>query len=70
MEKTTVFFTVDEVSKYLRIPKSTTYKLSMSKRIPCFKAGKQLRFRKRSIDKWVGQQENKTRKRHGRKRRR
>ena len=58
MEKTTIFLTTDEVSKYLRIPKSTIYKLSMSKKIPCFKVGKQLRFRKGAINKWAEKQEN------------
>ncbi|MFC1589956.1 helix-turn-helix domain-containing protein [Candidatus Omnitrophota bacterium] len=51
------FFTINEVCKYLRIPKSTIYKLSMSKRIPCFKVGRQLRFKKASIDRWISKQE-------------
>lgn len=51
------YLTIDEVCKKLRIPKSTIYKLSMSKRIPCFKVGKQLRFRASSIDRWISKLE-------------
>ena len=54
----TEYLTMDEVSKYLKIPKSTLYKFSMSKKIPCVKIGRQLRFRKSAIDKWVEKQEN------------
>ena len=47
------FFTLDEVSKYLNIPKSTIYKLSQTVKMPSVKIGKQLRFRKSSIDSWI-----------------
>ena len=47
------FLTLDEVSKYLKIPKSTLYKLTERKEIPSVKIGKQLRFRKSSLDKWL-----------------
>lgn len=51
------FFTIYEVSNYLKIPKSTIYKLSQSGRLPSCKIGKQLRFKKSSIDKWLHEQE-------------
>ena len=69
MKKIQDFLTVDEVSKYLRIPKGTIYKLSMTKKIPCFKVGKRLRFRKQSIDEWIEQQEQKVYKKHKNRRR-
>lgn len=50
-------FTMDEVVKYLKIPKSTIYKLSQKAQIPSFKVGKQLRFRKSSLDKWMTERE-------------
>jgi len=50
-------FNLNELSEYLRIPKSTLYKLSEAGKIPCFKVGKQLRFRKTAIDKWISEQE-------------
>ncbi|MCM8797822.1 MAG: helix-turn-helix domain-containing protein [Candidatus Omnitrophica bacterium] len=55
------FFTLEEVSKYLKIPKSTLYKLSQQGKIPSCKIGKQLRFRKSSLDKWISQKENESR---------
>lgn len=53
------FLTIDEVAVYLKIPKSTLYKLSQKRIIPCCKIGKQLRFRKSSLDQWLADQENK-----------
>ena len=58
MRKTHDFFTIDELCKYLRIAKGTIYKYSKSKKMPCFKVGRQLRFRKQSIDEWVKTQES------------
>lgn len=50
---------IGEVSKYLKIPKSTIYKLSRKGEIPSSKIGKQLRFRKSTVDIWLDSQENK-----------
>lgn len=58
MPKSSQFFTIDELSEYLRIPKSTLYKFTMQRKIPCFKIGVQLRFKKDSIDKWIKKKEN------------
>ena len=56
---------LNELSEYLRTPKSTLYKLSEAGKIPSFKVGKELRFKKASIDKWIEQQEKaKKKKRH------
>ncbi len=52
------FFSIDEVSRYLNIPKSTIYKLSQRKEIPSLKIGKQVRFRKTSLDKWLNEKES------------
>lgn len=51
------FWTAEEVSKYLRIPQSTIYKLVQDKRLPGFKVGKHWRFRKDTIQKWIKNQE-------------
>ena len=51
------FFSISEVAKYLNIPKSTLYKLSQKSQIPSVKIGKQLRFRKSSLDKWLTEKE-------------
>ncbi|MDP1853861.1 MAG: response regulator [Candidatus Omnitrophota bacterium] len=52
------FFTLNEVSAHLNISKSTLYKLSETGKIPSVKIGKQLRFRKSSLDKWLTMKES------------
>ena len=46
-------FTVDDLSDYLRIPKSTVYKLVRERKIPAQKIGRHWRFRKEAIDRWL-----------------
>lgn len=46
-------FDVDELSEYLKLPKSTVYKLAQEGRIPAQKAGRHWRFLKRAIDDWL-----------------
>lgn len=53
--------TLEELSVYLKIPKSTLYKLSQRGELPSSKIGRQLRFRKSKVDKWLEKQENKRR---------
>lgn len=45
--------TIEEASKYLRIPLSTLYKLAQDGKIPCQKVGRHWRFRKERIDNWL-----------------
>ena len=45
--------TVDEVAEYLRIPRSSLYKLAQEGRIPCQKVGRHWRFRREAIDQWL-----------------
>ena len=45
--------TIDEVSDYLKIPKSTVYKLSQEGKLPCQKIGRHWRFLKEAIDQWL-----------------
>jgi excisionase family DNA binding protein len=52
------FLTVDEVVEYLKIPKSTIYKLTQNQELPFCKIGKQLRFKKESLDKWLSEKES------------
>ena len=49
--------TIEEASKYLRIPLSSLYKLAQSGKIPCQKVGRHWRFRKETIDRWLDDQE-------------
>ncbi|MBF4481720.1 helix-turn-helix domain-containing protein [Dehalococcoides mccartyi] len=45
--------TVDEISDYLKIPRSTIYKLVREGKIPAQKIGRHWRFRKEAIDRWL-----------------
>lgn len=45
--------TIEEASKYLRIPLSSLYKLAQDAKIPCQKVGRHWRFRKAAIDLWL-----------------
>jgi len=45
--------TLEETAKYLRIGKSTLYKMAREGEVPAIKIANQWRFRKRDIDKWL-----------------
>jgi len=45
--------TIEELSSYLKIPRSTLYKLVQEGKLPGQKIGKQWRFGKKSIDRWI-----------------
>jgi excisionase family DNA binding protein len=45
--------TIGELAIYLRISKSTLYKLVREGKIPSQKVGRHWRFRKVAIDKWL-----------------
>ena len=49
--------TVEELSSYLRIAKSTLYKLAQEGRLPGQKVGKHWRFRKAAVDRWLEQRD-------------
>jgi len=45
--------TITELSSYLKISKSTLYKLVREGKIPSQKVGRHWRFRKEAIDRWL-----------------
>ncbi|TKB72177.1 MAG: helix-turn-helix domain-containing protein [Nitrospira sp.] len=45
--------TVQEVAKFLRVPKSTVYKLARLNQLPASKIGKHWRFLRRDIQDWM-----------------
>lgn len=47
--------TLDELAVYLKIPKSTLYKLVQEGRLPGQKIGKQWRFARQAIDGWLAE---------------
>ena len=46
-------FTLEELMAYLKIARSTAYKLAQEGKIPGQKVGKHWRFRKAAIDRWL-----------------
>ena len=58
----TDIMTIDEVATLLKLKLKTAYHLAAKGDIPGFKVGGSWRFRKSELDKWIGNQENKTKK--------
>jgi len=52
--------TLEETAKYLKIGKSTLYKMARERKIPGVKIANQWRFKKSDIDKWIEQQRKTT----------
>lgn len=50
---TDAVFTIDELVIYLKLPKSTVYKLAQEGKIPGQKVGRHWRFHRESIDDWL-----------------
>ena len=48
--------TLEEACAYLKIPKSSLYKLAKAGRIPCQKVGRHWRFSKEAVDRWLGKE--------------
>lgn len=59
--------TINDLSVYLKIAKSTLYKLVREGKIPCQKVGRHWRFRKIAIDRWL-EETNPNKRRSGKKR--
>jgi excisionase family DNA binding protein len=53
IEKSDDILTIEELAMYLKIPKSTIYKLVREGRIPSNKIGRHWRFRRATIDRWL-----------------
>lgn len=45
--------TIVELSEYLRIPKSSLYKLAQDGKVPGQKVGRHWRFHRAAIDEWL-----------------
>jgi excisionase family DNA binding protein len=45
--------TVAEVAEYLRISRASVYRLVRSRQVPVSNVGRQLRFRRDSLDRWL-----------------
>jgi excisionase family DNA binding protein len=47
--------TIEELALYLKVAKSTLYKLAQEGKLPAQKVGRHWRFQKRAIDRWMEQ---------------
>jgi len=47
--------TIDDLSTYLQVSKSSLYKLAQERKVPGQKVGKHWRFHKAVIDRWLGE---------------
>ena len=52
-ERRPTIMTLDEVAKYLRVHKSTVYRMAREGAIPSTKVANQWRFKKARIDEWL-----------------
>jgi len=48
--------TIDELAAYLKVAKSTLYKLCQERKVPGQKVGRHWRFRKETIDRWLDEE--------------
>jgi len=46
--------TITELSEYLKISRSTLYKLAQEGKLPARKVGRHWRFHKDAVDQWLG----------------
>jgi excisionase family DNA binding protein len=47
------WLTLEQIAKYLQMSTSSIYKMAQTGKIPAYKVGRQWRFKKEDIDKWV-----------------
>lgn len=45
--------TIDELGEYLKLSKSTLYKLAQEGALPCQKVGRHWRFHREAVDQWL-----------------
>jgi excisionase family DNA binding protein len=53
-----ILWTTEQVARYLSVDKFTIYRLVAQKKIPAFRVGNQLRFRRSMIDGWLIENSN------------
>ncbi len=58
----TDILSLKELCSYLKVTPPAIYKLVQRKKVPSFKVGRELRFRKAEIDRWIKKQEDDRRK--------
>jgi excisionase family DNA binding protein len=58
MEQLGQVLTLEEACAYLKIPKSSLYKLAKAGRIPCQKVGRHWRFSREAVDRWLAREQS------------
>lgn len=48
-----IWLDLDQLEKYLRVPKSTLYRLAQQHRLPGHKIGRAWRFDRDEVDEWI-----------------
>lgn len=51
--------TIKELAAYLKISRSTLYKLAQEGKVPARKVGRHWRFHRETIDRWLGEHASK-----------
>ncbi len=52
--RTDAVMTIDDLAQYLKLSKSTLYKLCQEGKVPGTKVGRHWRFHRAVIDRWLG----------------
>jgi len=47
------WLTLEQIAEYLQMSTSSIYKMSKKGKIPAYKVGRQWRFKKEEIDRWI-----------------
>ena len=47
------WLTIEQIAEYLQMSTSSIYKMAQKGKIPAYKVGRQWRFRKEEIDRWI-----------------
>jgi excisionase family DNA binding protein len=55
IEKVSDVMKIGELAEYLKLPKQTVYKLAQVGKVPGRKVGRQWRFHKDAIDRWLSE---------------
>jgi len=58
VEEQASILTIDELAKYLKVGKTTLYRLAQEGTIPGQKVGKHWRFSRDAIDRWLEETKN------------
>jgi len=45
--------TLEQIAEYLQMSESSIYKMAQTSKIPAYKVGRQWRFKKEEIDRWI-----------------